>query len=148
MADQSVSALGSPSSQPSNQLSSYVEESHGIIIEVKPFFLPERSLPAEKIFFYAYRIQITNTRKLPVQLMRRSWVVKNGDGVEERIEGDGVVGKQPIIKPQDAFQYASFCPLDTLFGNMRGRYRFHCQKSGPFMVRIPLFFLRPPQTLR
>lgn len=125
-------------------LASYSETCRGITVEVKPFYVPEQSFPSSNLFFYAYAITITNFREFTVQLLKRSWIIKNGMGTEERVEGDGVVGTQPCIKPFESFKYASFCPLQTPYGNMRGRYQMIDPDSRKFWVRAPLFFFRPP----
>jgi len=122
----------------------YRESTNDILIEVSPFFVPEKSNPAQDFYFYAYAVKITNQGKKQVNLKKRYWIIRNGEGLEEKIYGDGVVGKFPILKPGANFSYTSFCPLPTPFGNMRGEYEFVDDKEKPFRATIPLFFLRPP----
>jgi ApaG protein len=109
-------------------------------IEVEPRFLPERSRP--DVYFFSYKIRISNAGNGPVRLMRRHWMITNGQGLTEEVIGDGVVGETPVIAPQSFFEYESFCPLPTPTGNMRGWYHFIDEKGEPFEARIPLFFLR------
>ena len=125
----------------------YNESNNGMGIEIQPFYVPERSLPAHKVYFYAYAITITNLSNDPVHLLRRYWIIKNGMGHEDRVEGEGVVGKQPRIMPKESFKYASFCPLQTPYGNMRGRYQLTGEHRGLFWVKVPVFFFRPPENM-
>lgn len=122
----------------------YQEVDNEFKVEVQPFFVPERSIPAKKIYFYAYSITITNMWFEPCQLLKRHWIIKCGSGKPEQIEGEGVVGKQPRISPGESFKYASFCPLKTPYGNMRGRYQMISHSKQFFWVKVPLFFFRPP----
>ena len=117
---------------------------HDIDIHVRPFFVPERSLPSRSIFFYAYSIKVTNHRSSSITILKRKWTIRNGLGEQEQILGDGVVGKTPVIAPRDHFQYASFCPLETETGNMRGQYLVQLGEGKKLWVDIPLFFFRMP----
>lgn len=127
----------------------YNENNEGINIKVTPFYVPEKSSPLKNIFLYAYQVTLTNLRDRPCQLLTRSWIIKNGLGKEDRVNGEGVVGKTPILGPGENFSYTSFCPLSTPTGNMRGSYGFEEMDSKEaFEVKIPLFFLRTPETFQ
>ena len=125
----------------------YQGSHQNILTEVKPFYVPERSLPSHNVYFYAYAITIKNLSDTPCRLMRRCWFVNSGNGKKEKIEGEGVLGNQPLIEPGEQFKYASFCPLQSPYGNMRGRYQMWNQKKGLFWVRVPVFFFRPPPVI-
>lgn len=115
----------------------------GITVEVEPQYLPSQSSGDDDFFLYAYSIKITNNSPETIQLLRRHWLIRNGRGREEEVEGEGVVGKQPIIEPGETFRYASGCPLTTPTGNMRGTYLVKGADQKLFKIRVPLFFLRP-----
>jgi ApaG protein len=142
-------ALGLTHSQyTSNGLYAWIQASEKASVAVVPEYLPERSSPSQLFFSYAYHVTITNTSDVSIQLLSRTWIITDGSGYVETIEGDGVVGEQPWIKPGRAFEYSSGCPLRTPTGNMRGWYHFKCGSGSNFSVRIPLFFLRPDSLRR
>jgi len=120
----------------------YREFSEDIEIEVAPLFLPEKSDPIKNIYLFFYVIRITNHRKSKVQLIKRKWFIRSGDGFEQVVMGDGVVGQTPFIEPGESFSYSSYCPLGTPTGNMRGQYIFLDVNENTFNGTIPLFFLR------
>lgn len=84
--------------------------------------MENRSRPTEGQFFYAYRIRISNNSGRTVQLLRRHWIVTDGQGRAEHVWGTGVVGQQPVIPPGAAFEYSSACPLGTPSGRMEGDF--------------------------
>ena len=120
----------------------YREETDNIEVEVAPVYLSEESAPAKGQFFYMYAVRITNNRPEPVQLLTRKWTIRNGQGEVKEIEGDGVIGEQPWIKPGDTYTYRSFCPLTTPTGNMRGSYLFENEAGEEIEAKVPLFFFR------
>jgi ApaG protein len=120
----------------------YRELTQGIEVEVNPEYLPDESSPEESKFVFAYHIKITNQGESDVQLMSRHWIITDGHGEVHEVEGPGVVGQQPTLKPGESHQYSSFCPLPTPTGNMRGTFQMVNTQGAQFNVRIPLFFLR------
>jgi len=125
----------------------YSETTHSIEVSVTPRFIPEQSNPEANYFFYAYNIVIKNHSLKTVQLISRHWVVRDGNGLEEHITGEGVVGERPVIYPDGSFEYTSACPLRTRTGNMRGTYLLIDESEQEIIIVIPLFFLRPPLPL-
>ena len=123
-------------------LYSWSVTSHDITVAVVPEFLPERSSPDQLFFSYAYHVSIANRSQIAVQLLARTWIITDGSGYVETVEGDGVVGEQPWIDAGQSYQYTSGCPLRTPTGNMRGWYHFQTACGREFSARIPLFFLR------
>ncbi|MEN9708865.1 MAG: hypothetical protein RIQ68_1273 [Pseudomonadota bacterium] len=101
----------------------YTAITRDIQITVMPQFVAERSEPEEGQFFWAYTIEITNLGRETVQLTARHWVITDGNGVTEEVQGPGVVGEQPVIPPGESFRYTSGCPLTTPSGIMVGTYR-------------------------
>lgn len=112
-----------------------------IRVQTKSFYVPERSNPTEREFFFAYRIRITNEGSEPAQLITRHWVIVNGVGQIEEVRGPGVVGEQPRLEPGGVFIYTSACPLPTEWGTMRGEYHMIRDDGTPFDVEIGRFLL-------
>ncbi len=121
---------------------------HGVKVSVQSMFMPEQSSAKEKTYCYAYRISITNETDSPVQLLRRHWRVLNGHGEEKIVEGDGVIGKQPVLWPGEEHGYVSGSVITTPIGTMSGFYVMVEAETGrEFQVTIPTFLLVAPHTL-
>jgi ApaG protein len=123
----------------------YRQTTSSISIIVEPEFLSEQSNTHENFFLYAYKITIENNSKEACQLLKRHWIIRDGSGKEEHVEGDGVIGKQPVIRPGERFVYTSGCPLATPTGSMRGSYVMRTASVKSLKVKVPLFFLSPPR---
>jgi len=116
-------------------------------IVVMPEFMPEHSEPEENRFVFAYHIRICNTGSIGAQLLSREWKITDGNGDVEEVEGEGVVGEQPLIAPGGEHQYSSFCVLDTPVGNMQGSYHMVADDGYSFDAEIPPFTLAVPGAL-
>ena len=125
----------------------YFENTEDILIEVFPSYIPERSSPAHNQFFYAYRVVITNNSDVSCKVAHRHWKIKDGNGKSYDVQGNGIVGEQPMIAPGENYEYTSFCPLHSPYGNMRGKYQMINEFGDRFWVTIPLFFFRPTPEL-
>lgn len=119
----------------------------GIKISVKTQYLPDHSTPATRRFAFAYTITITNNGKYTVQLLRRHWIITDGNHKTEEVRGDGVVGEQPHIAPGESFTYTSGAVLDTPIGTMEGSYQMRMDSGDSFEAMIPRFSLAKPGTL-
>jgi ApaG protein len=117
----------------------------GIRVAVSPAFLPEHSDVEEGRYVFGYRIKLTNESSERVQLLSRRWIIIDGEGQRSEVEGEGVVGEQPVIEPGESYTYSSFCPLATPWGTMEGSYTFADQTGREFQVEIGRFFLTLPQ---
>lgn len=113
----------------------------GIRIEVTPEFIPERSEPDKKLFFFIYNIRITNNSEENLQLLSRYWLIINADGDENEVKGEGVVGQFPYLKPGQNFEYSSFTPLDTEWGTMEGYYTFEKDNGEKIDAKVGRFYL-------
>ncbi|MEY2683037.1 MAG: hypothetical protein RJA09_181 [Pseudomonadota bacterium] len=109
--------------------------------EALPRFLPDSSDTQGGVYAFAYTITITNTGRVPAQLIARHWVIEDGLGRVEEVKGLGVVGQQPLLQPGASFQYDSGASLKTPIGTMRGRYFFVAVDGERFEADIPLFVL-------
>lgn len=141
----------SPSSRQTNPSAldfTYTERTDGVCVYVRPSYLPQQSRPDHQMYTWAYRVTIENQSSRRIQLMGRHWIITDGRGLVEEVQGTGVVGEQPIILPGRSFTYSSGCPLRTPTGNMRGWYLcVDLDTREKFKVRIPVFFLRRSEDL-
>lgn len=126
----------------------YRAVTNGIEVSVEPFYLADRSDPAESRYVWAYRVTIVNRSDRFVQLISRYWHITDGTGQVEEVRGAGVVGDQPELEPGDSYQYTSGCPLPTPSGIMVGRYTMRDREGRTFEVAIPAFSLDLPDVSR
>ncbi|MFY7838694.1 MAG: Co2+/Mg2+ efflux protein ApaG [Lacibacter sp.] len=119
--------------------------SEGVKVSVETYYQPDYSNPVASEFMFAYRITIENNNTFAVKLLQRHWNIFDSNGSYKEIDGDGVVGVQPVILPGDQYQYVSGCNLKTEMGKMQGSYTMenvHTKKE--FDVRIPMFEMIAP----
>ena len=116
----------------------------GVTVRVSVSYLPEQSEPERGRWFWAYHIRLENEGDETVQLLTRHWVITDGRGARHSVEGEGVVGEQPVLEPGASFDYVSGCPLATPTGGMRGSYRMVDDTGAVFDVEIPDFSLFAP----
>ncbi|MEP0821412.1 MAG: Co2+/Mg2+ efflux protein ApaG [Ignavibacterium sp.] len=121
---------------------SYTATTEGVQVTVRPVYLDGQSNVLERKFVFAYFITIANKGSVPIQLLRRHWVIRHGSGKTEEVEGEGVVGKQPVIQPGGDHDYNSYCVLETPEGSMEGTYLMRREDGTEFRVAIPKFNLR------
>lgn len=120
----------------------------GIKINVSSKFEPIFSNEVNGEFLFSYSIEITNTNDFPVRLLKRHWHITDGLGNIRQVDGDGVIGKQPVIKGYQTFTYESACDFSTHLGKMRGYYLFKNLDNGfTFKVYIPEFMMISLQKL-
>ncbi|MEI9965289.1 MAG: Co2+/Mg2+ efflux protein ApaG [Caulobacteraceae bacterium] len=122
----------------------YEARTDGIVVRVIASYLADQSEPEEGQYLWAYMVEIENHGGETVQLVSRRWVITDALNRVEEVEGEGVVGEQPLLKPGEAFRYTSGCPLPTPSGAMRGSYRMVSDSGRTFDVDIPEFSLHLP----
>ncbi|MEE8061045.1 MAG: Co2+/Mg2+ efflux protein ApaG [Gemmatimonadales bacterium] len=115
--------------------------SDGIRITVRPLFLDDRSDPDEQQFVFAYFVRIENVGREDAHLLRRRWLIHDSIGEDLEVEGEGVVGEQPLIEPGGVHEYSSFCVLKSPSGFMEGHYLFARPDGSTFTAEIPRFIL-------
>lgn len=120
---------------------------NGIRVQVRSRFIPERSSAADRQFFFAYHVRISNEGTTTAQLVSRHWIITNAEGEAQEVRGLGVVGEQPVLHPGETFEYTSFCPLTTAVGTMHGSYTMVTPDGGTFEARIAPFTLAVPNAL-
>lgn len=123
-------------------MTSYSETTENITVTVKPVFLEQESNVFLRKFTFAYFVRIENNGAETVQLLRRHWFITHDTGKVEEVEGEGVIGRQPIIAPGKFHEYNSFCILETFEGFMEGTYTMVRKNGDKFTINIPRFILR------
>lgn len=120
----------------------------GVEVQVETFYQEEHSNPIGNEFVHAYRISLVNHNPFTVQLLRRKWIITDSNSDVNLVEGDGVVGRQPVLYSGDNYQYVSGCNLTTPIGKMEGVYVFENKLTrDEFEVKIPVFKLVAPLIL-
>ncbi len=122
------------------------DSAYAFRIDTEPQYLPEQSEPAAGRFAFAYTSTITNTGRVPAQLISRHWTIEDASGSTEEVKGLGVVGEQPLLQPGQAFRYTSGCHLRTSHGIMHGSYFFVAVDGHRFDVPIAAFILQSGST--
>lgn len=121
----------------------------GMRITARPRFVPDQSRPGMRHFVFAYRIRLENTAERPARLLARHWYIHDEIGEESEVEGEGVVGEQPLLPPGGTYEYDSFCVLKSARGWMEGKYHFVRPDGTSFEAQIPRFLLdadtKPPK---
>lgn len=115
---------------------------HGIRISAHAEYQELYSRPEQRNYFFSYRIRIENNSEYTVQLLRRHWHIFDSSGTRHEVEGEGVIGQQPVLRPGESYEYESACNLNSEIGNMTGSYTFMREADGgQFEVKIPRFEL-------
>ncbi len=111
------------------------------LVEVAPEYLPDQSNIEEDLYVFAYTVTVTNTGEVTAQLISRSWNVNDANGHHEKVNGLGVVGQQPLLKPGQSFEYTSGTRLRTPTGTMHGSFFCVAEDGQKFDADIPMFVL-------
>jgi len=119
----------------------------GVHVRVEPQFDPERSNQEEEHWFFLYTVTITNQGEETVQLLRRHWIITDGEGQVEEVRGPGVVGDQPVLRAGESYRYTSGCPLPTSFGFMHGTYQMVTANGDEFDAEVAQFELSEPYSV-
>ena len=115
----------------------------GIRITVRPSFVADQSRPEEGHFVFTYAVRVENVGTATAQLTHRVWRIHDsiGGGEDQEVQGEGVVGEQPVVTPGAVYEYESFCILKSPQGSMEGAYRFEREDGTAFAAQIPKFVL-------
>lgn len=117
----------------------------GVKVSVETIYQPEYSNPANDHFMFAYKVKIENMGTYAVRLLGRHWYIFDSNGAKREVEGEGVVGQQPVIEPGEMHEYVSGCNLKTDMGSMKGEYQMaRLMDNQLFNVQIPEFYLIAP----
>ena len=122
-------------------------DNHRIKISTQVSYLSEQSNEVENRFVFSYTITITNTGNTTAKLIGRHWIITDANQHVEEVRGQGVVGEQPLIRPNQGFEYTSGTVLSTQVGTMSGSYQMQAEDGSRFDVPIPQFVLSVPRVL-
>lgn len=118
-----------------------------VFIQAQSFYVETQSMPDEERFVFAYTMTLRNLGRTQVQLLGRYWLITNANGKQTEVQGEGVVGEQPIIDIGGEYQYTSGAILETPLGTMEGHYKMVDHLGQPFQVIIPVFRLAIPSLI-
>lgn len=123
----------------------YYRITEGIRVTVQPRYLPEHSDLFSPRHVFGYRIRIENVGDRAARLMWRHWHIHDVVAGDSEVEGEGVVGEQPLLAPGEVHEYQSFCVLQGTEGSMEGTYEFVRPDGSRFHAAIPRFPLQYPR---
>ena len=126
----------------------YKATTRAIQVTVEPQYLPDQSEPTKSQYVWSYKVRIENQSDVAVQLRSRHWKITDGLGRFQEVKGPGVVGKTPLLRPGEMFEYTSGTPLSTPSGIMGGTYQMVDEAGVKFDIEIPTFSLDTPTTQR
>ncbi|MEE8380006.1 MAG: Co2+/Mg2+ efflux protein ApaG [Gammaproteobacteria bacterium] len=118
-----------------------------IDVNVTTQYIEEQSSPEENRFVFSYTITIHNTGSLAAKLLTRHWIINDANGNVQEVHGEGVVGEQPYLRPDDSFEYTSGTVIETPVGSMEGSYQMVTDDGFAFDANIPAFTLSQPNAL-
>lgn len=118
-----------------------------ITVDVETLYVESESDPARNRYVFSYTITIRNTGAVAARLLTRHWIIRDANGKVQEVQGDGVVGEQPHLKPGEGFQYTSGTMLETSMGTMGGSYTMVTDEGAEFNAPIADFLLSTPRTL-
>ena len=122
-------------------MSFYYRISEGVRVTVRPHYSVQHSDPARDYHVYVYQIRIENVGPTPAQLIWRHWYIHDPAAGDQEVEGEGVVGEQPLLEPGEVHEYESYCVLRGRGGHMVGYYEFLRPDGSTFRAEIPKFEL-------
>jgi len=120
---------------------------YDIQVSARTAFIPEQSDLDNGRYVFAYTITITNAGNIPAQLVSRHWIITDANNQVQEVRGLGVVGEQPLLRPNESFQYTSGTAIATPVGTMRGSYQMVAEDGREFDAPIPEFTLSVPRVL-
>jgi ApaG protein len=121
------------------------EITQGVKVSVTTEYQPVYSSPSQYHYVFTYRVRIENQSENTVQLLRRHWYIHDAASKTREVEGEGVVGQQPVLEPGEQHEYVSGCNLKSGLGKMSGTYLMERIVDGrKFNVNIPEFNLVVP----
>jgi len=123
------------------------DKKYDITVAARTAFIPDQSDMGIGRYVFAYTITITNTGTVPAQLVSRHWIITDSNNQVQEVRGDGVIGEQPLLRPNESFQYTSGTAIATPVGTMRGSYQMVAQDGVQFDAPIPEFMLSMPRVL-
>jgi len=124
-----------------------IEMNNEISVSVQTEYIAAQYIGNEKNYVFSYTISIANNGDKAVKLLSRYWLITDGDNKTSTVSGEGVIGKQPSIAPDEIYTYTSGCILKTPVGTMQGHYQILTAGQNLQQVEIPVFGLAQPHIL-
>lgn len=123
------------------------DSTHDITVKAQVRFIPDQTDENAKRYVFAYTITITNTGTVAARLVSRHWIITDAEGGVQEVKGEGVVGEQPLLRPNESFEYTSGTAIATPVGTMRGTYQMVASDGAKFDATVPEFTLAMPRML-
>lgn len=121
------------------------EMTKGVKVSVETEYQPAYSSPSQYHYVFTYRVTIENKSDSTIQLLRRHWEIFDAALSKREVEGEGVVGQQPILEPGQQHQYVSGCNLKSGLGKMKGTFLMEKLVDGKELkISIPEFTMVAP----
>lgn len=118
-----------------------------VTVTVEAVFIPEQSEVERDRYAFAYHIKITNSGTVAAQLISRHWLITEAHNEQREVKGLGVVGEQPLLQPDECYEYTSGAVINTPLGEMRGSYQMVADDGTKFDATIEPFALSMPRVL-
>ena len=123
------------------------DRKHDITVSARTVFIPDQSNAQSGRYVFAYTITITNTGTVSAQLVSRHWIITDANNQVQEVRGPGVIGEQPLLRPNESFEYTSGTAIATPVGTMRGSYQMVADDGEQFNAPISPFRLAMPGML-
>lgn len=125
----------------------YEKTTEGIRVWVQPTFSLADSDPSDGTFVFSYHVNMANEGDHAARLLFRHWLIHDAAAGDSLVDGEGVVGQQPLLAPGESHEYRSYCVLRSPVGYMEGYYVFARSDGQEFRVQVPRFHLEGPLVL-
>jgi ApaG protein len=130
-----------------SRIDDMTDKKYDVTVAARTVFIPDQSDAESSRYVFAYTITITNTGTVPAQLLSRHWIITDSNNQVQEVRGAGVIGEQPLLRPNESFQYTSGTAIATPVGTMRGSYQMVAEDGVQFDAQIPEFMLSMPRVL-
>lgn len=124
-----------------------MSQKNKILVKAVAKYIEAQSVPKNGFYVFSYTITLINVGIIPAQLISRRWVITDSNDKIQQVEGEGVIGKQPLLKVDQSFSYSSGAVIETPVGIMQGEYSMLSDEGDTFLAEIPQFTLSIPRTL-
>jgi len=125
-----------------------IDEENQVTVQVASEYLEEQSDIEKQRYVHAYHVTITNNGTESAQLLNRHWLIMDGNEEVQEVQGEGVIGQQPILQPGESYKYTSGTIIKTEVGCMHGSYEMLSGSGEHFMAAIPPFTLAIPGAIQ
>lgn len=136
------------STTPTTEHKKFENDKQKVSVSVVSEYLPEQSDPERQRYVHAYHVSITNEGNESAQLLNRHWLIIDGNEEVQEVQGEGVIGQQPVLKPGETYKYTSGTIIKTEVGCMHGSYEMLSESGEHFLANIPPFTLATPGTIQ